>query len=139
MVKEIIYRIGQRVKYTRMKDGALAQRDRSSVDGIAVGNIKNQHRGYLESGPPLQYIFEEGKLLGQFPDGLTAQQYIRKQFLEMYKNNTGYFTSSTSSKTYWETLGVSFNIPGKTDSEILSIWLSSKTESSTFLNFIIVK
>jgi hypothetical protein len=136
MVKEIIYPIGQRVKYTRVKDGAFAQRDRSSVDGIAGGNIKNQHRGYLESGPPLQYIFEEGKLLGQFPDGLTAQQYVRKQFLEMYRVNPGYFLNSTTF-AYWKNIFPI--ILNEADSATLLLELNKVDFSAPFLQFITVK
>jgi hypothetical protein len=110
----------------------------SSVDGIAGGNIKNQHRAYLESQPPLKYFFEAGKINGPFPAGITdAQQYVRKQFLEMYKLNSGYFLT-TNTLDYWRNVSNIADLQLGQGDRLLGFF-ESVSENSSFLNYIIVK
>lgn len=116
-----------------------------SVNGIAGGNIKAQHRSYLEAGPPIEYIFEAGKLRSSLSivetvNGVSknipvsAEEYVRHQFLQMYKNNmsSGYFTGTNAMNNYWTKIGM--NSPSAVNALI-----SGSSYKSDWLNFIIVK
>lgn len=89
----------------------------TSVNNIAFGNIKNQHRAYIETGTlaNTRYIFEKLKLnppfIVQTPQGpvtLTgndaAELYVRSKFLAMYKSEPAYFWNNGSTSGWWQSI-----------------------------------
>jgi hypothetical protein len=119
-----------------------------SGDNISSGNIKNQHRAYIETGTldNTRYIFEKLKLeepfIVQTPQGpvtLTgndaAELYVRSKFLEMYKSDPAYFWNNGSTSGWWQSVsGQNFDNSGQ-----LLTWLNTQTYDSAWLNFIKVK
>ncbi|MBK9983265.1 MAG: hypothetical protein IPP15_12830 [Saprospiraceae bacterium] len=102
--------------------------------------FKNQHRAYIEAGPvnKTNYIFESGKIpnnvtvnINGTNEVLTRDQYIRHRFLEMYKNDPGYFWNGGSTSVYWQSVS-----PTIVSQSTLTSFLNSQDYNSTFLNFI---
>jgi hypothetical protein len=116
----------------------------STVDNIAGGNIKNQHRAYIETGTldDTRYLFNKLKLTGPFVvDGVTldgpdaATQYVRSKFLKMYQTNASYFWNNSSTTGWWQSVsGINF-----ADEDALLTWLNTQTYDSAWLNFIKVQ
>ncbi|MBK7805641.1 MAG: hypothetical protein IPJ51_05000 [Saprospiraceae bacterium] len=120
----------------------------TTVNNIANGSIKNQHRAYIETGTLVntRYIFEKLKLnppfIVQTPQGpvtLTgnnaAELYVRSKFLEMYQTNASYFWNNSSTTGWWQSVsGINF-----ADEDALLTWLNTQTYDSAWLNFIKVQ
>jgi hypothetical protein len=111
-----------------------------TVDDIASGNIKNQHRAYIETGTldDTRYLFNKLKLTGPFVvDGVTltgtdaAAQYVRSKFLKMYQTNAQYFWTN-GSMAWWQNVFPNEVINNADD--LLDL-LNGSTYSSAWLNF----
>lgn len=112
----------------------------STVDNIAGGNIKNQHRAYIETGTldDTRYLFNKLKLTGPFTIDnvtVTAEQYVRSKFLKMYQTNTQYFWTN-GSMGWWQSVFPNEVINNADD---LFDLLDGSTYSSAWLNFIKVQ
>ena len=90
----------------------------------------------FKSNSPFEYIFESGKLLGPFPNGISAEQYIRGKFLDMYKINQslGYFTNQSVINSFWKRININLDNPDAVNS-----FINSATYNSPWLDFIKVK
>lgn len=71
---------------------------------------------------------KSGKVTWLFPPGIAnAQQYLRKQFLEMYKQNPAYFVSTSNTRSFWTSINNGIPINNVDD---LNIFLNSSNISS---------
>lgn len=94
----------------------------------------------MNSISKINYIFEQGKITTPvIVDGITfntADDYLRHQFLEMYKHDTGYFLNENT-LDFWQSFDLTLDDPNPTVNinELIN-FLDNSSYSSDFLSFI---
>lgn len=86
---------------------------------------------------PIEYIFEAGKIPSPFPAGISSkEEFVRNQFLEMYKTNPGFFLTNNSLQFWRNATGNQSLINNQAGINELVDFLDDVSIDDNFLKFI---